>query len=796
MKPVCWRIGVLLVLVGALALPVGAAQAGPEEGIAWAGDNGDAGFAQATSESDEEPLLAPEERIRLVAGMFQPPAIQPLTAPSELQPFLPPAPGPATGGFGEIGPLPVEVAQRIVLASAAGRTSGQELQVAPPADTGEALSQSAGMQNVDVQRRSQVSFDPHIRGYKWGQVYTQADGAYWFPVRLDLDTMLSKIDPAMIDEVVVIPGPYGLRYGPGFAFIDVVRAPTPRYECFENHFRTSGSVRTNGGQFYGRETVYGGGPHWGYRFSYGERKGSDYEPGDGPRIPSSYHNRDFWGELSYDLTPYQRADFSFKRLDQTDTEYPGQFFDIGHLGTYAFDVSVVDRDPAGPWHELRIDSWYNHTNFRGDTRNKHNVDFPVLQRIDWALDNQPAGTNNRVEGETLGSNYSTGARVAARFGELDETHFRLGADFRYLGQTIREHMARTYIDGSGVPQRQDFDTVMPHAWSADPGMFAEWSSPLSDEWTLSLGARLDYVETQARAADLQPNPFIDPNALEQNNWLYAFYVNNRLRLNEYWTLDGGFGHAQRPPTLVERYADRMFISVAQSGLTRLSGDPTLNPERSWQIDLALSTERETWRGRMSGFYAWVLDYITYGDQTVAVPPFGDARLLQFYNTPDATLAGFELAGEWDWADWLTPFATMSYVEGRDRNLRAPLPSIPPLETRLGLRLHNAGPQRRWEIEGEARIMDNQDRLGTILVQGGQSLAVIEEPTPGFTVWNLRAYWNARENLNLFAGIDNVFDKKYQEHLDLRLLGPAGFPAPPTRVLSPGITPYVGLNWIF
>jgi outer membrane receptor protein involved in Fe transport len=525
--------------------------------------------------------------------------------------------------------------------------------------------------------------------------------------------------------------------------------------------------------------------------SYGHRKGSDYEPGDGPRIPSSYENRDIWGELSRDLTPHQRLDFSFSRFDQTHTEYPGQFFDIGHLGTYAFNVRVVDTDPTGPWSELAVEAWYNNTSFRGDTRNKHNVDFPVMQRVEYALDQQFLGTTNRVDGETRGGNYSSGGRVATRFGDLDDTHVNAGVDFRYLGQTISERLVWLQ-DGAPLP----IVNIMPHAWSVDPGVFAEWSSPLTDDWTVSVGARADYVETKARMADVPVGSSLNRDAPEEQNVLYAFYINNRIALNECWTLTSGVGHAQRPPTLIERYADAMFLGVAQSGFTRITGDPLLNPERSWQIDLGLSTEQQTWRGRMTGFYAWLLDYVTYRDGTVVVPDFADARLLLFTNTPAASLAGFELAGEWDWTTWLTPYATMSYVEGRDETIHAPLTSIPPLDTRLGARLHNAGPERRWGIECEARIVDNQDRLGTIRVHGGQDLRVIEEPTPGFTVWNLRAYWNARENLNFFAGIDNLFDKNYQEHLDLRLLGPTGFAADPTRVLSPGFTPYVGMNWVY
>ena len=80
--------------------------------------------------------------------------------------------------------------------------------------------------------------------------------------------MPGTIDPALIEEVTVIPGPYGLRYGPGLAFIDVRTTATPRYaDGYEAHNRIGISYRTNGEQVYGRETVYGGSANWGLQAS-------------------------------------------------------------------------------------------------------------------------------------------------------------------------------------------------------------------------------------------------------------------------------------------------------------------------------------------------------------------------------------------------------------------------------------------------------------------------------------------------------------------------------------------------
>ena len=134
-----------------------------------------------------------------------------------------------------------------VFGTPSGSTNGSTAKNdAPPAtDLSSQMAQSSGNTSVEVQERSSVSFDPHIRGYKWGQIYADADGAYWTPARLDMDTMLSKIDPSMIQSVEVIPGPYGVRYGPGLAFIDVNRSPTrAAIASSRNSTRSSTSAAT------------------------------------------------------------------------------------------------------------------------------------------------------------------------------------------------------------------------------------------------------------------------------------------------------------------------------------------------------------------------------------------------------------------------------------------------------------------------------------------------------------------------------------------------------------------------
>jgi outer membrane receptor protein involved in Fe transport len=252
------------------------------------------------------------------------------------------------------------------------------------------------------------------------------------------------------------------------------------------------------------------------------------------------------------------------------------------------------------------------------------------------------------------------------------------------------------------------------------------------------------------------------------------------------------GFAQRPPTLTERYADGMFLGLLQSGFTRVIGNDQLLPEKDWQMDVGISCHYDNFRASATYFYAWIVDYATFqGDSVVN---FFDARLVRYINTARATLTGFEAVGDWDWSPKFTPFAKMKYVQGQDEVINGPLPSIPPLEGTVGVRWHDSGNSPMWEFEAGERMVTTQNRLGEILILN--SPTVVEERTPGFATTYVRGYYNWSKDLKLVAGIDNVFNRSYQEHLDLRLLSPTGFPAPPTRVLSPGITPYFAIDWRF
>ena len=59
---------------------------------------------------------------------------------------------------------------------------------------------------------------------------------------------------------------------------------------------------------------------------------------------------------------------------------------------------------------------------------------------------------------------------------------------------------------------------------------------------------------------------------------------------------------------------------------------------------------------------------------------------------------------------------------------------------------------------------------------------------------MRGYWNVRDSLRLIGGVENLFDRTYVEHLDLRLPNDPVLGFANTVVYAPGITPYFGIEW--
>jgi len=234
---------------------------------------------------------------------------------------------------------------------------------------------------------------------------------------------------------------------------------------------------------------------------------------------------------------------------------------------------------------------------------------------------------------------------------------------------------------------------------------------------------------------------------------------------------------------VQRFPDYWeLISAGKESVDSLSAFDT-EPEKTTQLDAGVVLSGSRLSASLSAFVSNVDDYILIqtgymkGMRSTTVTRNIDART--WGGEADASYA---LTARWQ----LT--GTLAYTRGENRSDGLPLAQMPPLEMRTGLDYTG----ERWSVGTLWRVVAEQDRY--VVRQGnvvGQDLG----RTGGFGVLSLNAGWTPTQGVLVSAGIDNLFDKEYADHLSRGGAAVTGYEQT-TRVNEPGRTLWlkVGANF--
>ena len=204
----------------------------------------------------------------------------------------------------------------------------------------------------------------------------------------------------------------------------------------------------------------------------------------------------------------------------------------------------------------------------------------------------------------------------------------------------------------------------------------------------------------------------------------------RLTLNETTILMGTASLATRSPSLEELYD--FSPSIATRGFQ--IGNPNLNPERPFGLELALHRTAEPLSGTVSVFRNSIADFIFAG---ITGDALGLYQVIEFRQS-DAVYRGFEVEAHLEVGS-AEVVADVAYVDARLTTTGEYLPRIPPLGGALELKI----PAGDYRFSSRLRWAARMDRL-----------YVGETPTDGFGVLNLTA---SRTFVGLFGNhtISNV-----------------------------------------
>jgi len=598
-------------------------------------------------------------------------------------------------------------------------------------------------------RKGGTSGDPVFRGMAGSRLNILLDGEHILGGcggRMDPPT--AYVFPESYDRMTVLKGPQSVIHGPGSS-AGTVLFERDRVRTEEASGKASLSVT---GGSHDRADLLGdatyASPDWYARGTATRTRAGDYKDGGGDKIHSAYKR---WsGGLALGWTPDvdTLVELSYARSDG-EAAYADRMM----------DGSKFDRENVG----LRFE--------------KHNLS-PLLSRIeanvyhnyiDHVMDNFTLRKGTALAARRVSNpdRETRGARVAGDLKLGEQTLLTIGFDAQNNDHTVRM--------GMGVNAAQAFKTVprVSDATFRNRGVFGELHLELGNHDRLIAGLRVD----RWRASDKRATGAWVTRGTSRSDTLYSGFGRwERDLATAPATVYAGLGRVERFPDYWELIAQNKQSMTSNSAfLTK--------PEKTTQLDVGMNWDDGPLSASLSAFYAHIDDYILI-DQ-VSKPGATVVRNIRARTIGLETGLAYRLASHWQ------TDASLAWVHGRNRSDGSALAQMPPLEGRFGLNWDNG----TWSAGGLLRVVTGQSRVdegkGNI---AGQDFG----KSSGFGILSLNTGYRAGERAHITAGIDNVFDRKYAEHLSREGHGPlaaAGYQVD-TRVNEPGRTLWVKANVSF
>ncbi len=247
--------------------------------------------------------------------------------------------------------------------------------------------------------------------------------------------------------------------------------------------------------------------------------------------------------------------------------------------------------------------------------------------------------------------------------------------------------------------------------------------------------------------------------------------------NDNLTIAASLARASRNPALEELF----FFGVHHGNFALEVGNPSLESERALGFDLSLRWRAPRLSGEVTYFRNSIGDFIfrqemdheefeareeefvaRFGGREPAGHEHGaggeeeeeeEFAIVEFVGA-DALLQGIEAHADVQITSTLAAEVGVDYVRGSLRTSGDPLPRIPPLRVRLGLRYHADA----FQVGGDVIASASQDR-----VTGA------EQPTDGYGLLRLFASYSFTTGNTLHtvtARVENANDALYRNHLSL------------------------------
>ncbi len=621
-----------------------------------------------------------------------------------------------------------------------------------PAHDGAAFLKN--ISGMSVIRKGGTDGDPVFRGMSGSRLGVLLDGQEVYggcSGRMDPPT--AYVYPESYDRVTLMKGPQTVKYGAGFS-AGVVNFERKNQRLAENGASGHASVTLGSA---GRNDVVLDGkvgtPNFYIKGGATRADADDYKDGDGKTIHSAYArwsantamgwtpDDDTLLELSLGRSD-GKADYADRMMDgvKFDRESKALKFERKNVSAR---VSKVEGEVYDNYVDHVMDNYSRRTN-TGTSMMSHMVANPDRS--------------------------TQGGRVSTTLNASEKTQVTLGADAKQDKHTSRSGMGMT---GAAADAMYQAATRAQDMQFKQSGVFGEVKHTFNERSRVVSGLRVDqHKATDSRSkVGMMGMVANDTQGAVDNETLRSGFVRyERDAATQNRTYYASVGHTERTPDYWER--NQLDPTTGKSAFL------TTKPEKTNQLDVGMNWKKDKLSGSVSAFYNKIDNYQLI-DWTGGMAAGKTHNVKATTHGVEADVA-YQVNNQWKGT------ATLAHVHGDNKTDHKPLAQQPPTEVRLGAEYDNGkhffGVQERL-VAGQKRV---DPGYGSIVV-GSKDVA----PTAGFGVFSINGGTRPKKGVTLSTGIDNVFDKKYVEHVsqngtDMAIPGYATT----DRVNEPGRTVWV------
>lgn len=614
-------------------------------------------------------------------------------------------------------------------------------------DAGAFLEKSPAISSI--KKSGSYGFDPVFRGFKYDQLNIVIDGGQSATAACPnrMDPPASQISLNMMDRVEVLKGPHSLRYGNAFGGTFNFVSPDPEFtETLTPFGRASVNYEGNGGIFR-TEGALGIRNKWSNVKAFGAHsQGGNYKDGEGNDVPSTFKRSSFGTNLDFKLGKAQAMSISATNNIAKDVDFPSLPMDLRSDNTLLLNARHQVHFSSSTFSSLNTMVYGSFVDHEMD-----NLDKVLDPRESNAVTIAKTGTfGGRTEGKI---NFSKGWIYA-------------GADLRITsqeGSRLREILVGPMMGNTFT------DNVWQDGKMQQIGVFGEFHLNAMGNHIVS-AIRFDNNQSEI----LDPDPkFIGEtgdSAQQYLNTSFSFGFTRNISANT--SVGLWIGRAQRSGSLTELYIN--YFPVGLDAYEML-GNPNLKPEINNQADANIKWQSDRSVIDLNAFVSYMTQFISSEIAEGVSPRMKKSPGVRRYiNIDKAIMTGFEASWMQQLPFKLASRLSIAYTLGEDLTTQKPLPEIPPFEINLGIH----GKFFKDKLKPELFIRQAFDQYRVSETFG-------ETKTSAFTLVNVKASFALNKYLHLAAGVNNLFNISYYEHLSRAMRIDNGRPlhAPGTNVFG-------------